>query len=186
MKTCTLLLLTISLNLLYCGPSKTMDNKENLSYPDLCDSLVISELLQDKSLQAINKEFKTHIRENKDGCVLEILDYVAILYLKSPTIRNFEIINELSCSFDGYITEYFIDLFTEIAKRCSGFFFKSLHELNDQKESSKCLYMVVKTYLNIYDINGKVLALIDEEISKSSKQDYIIFLENLIRGNETD
>jgi hypothetical protein len=140
-----------------------------------CNATSIRQLLKSGNLPLISKRFGGFIRQNNEDCVFECLNQAFANYLHSADNKNFRVINQLSCYFDGYITEYCVDFIPRLIRGHRDFYFKSLY-----RSKNNCLKNFTKHNIEMYDADAGIKKILRRTISKTPPGKYRSFLQSLL------
>lgn len=146
-----------------------------------CETLVRN-LINSKNTKEILNLYQENL--NKDeSCVFAILDLSLEAYIKEKDFSVLNIIDTLSCFFDGYISDYYIDLYPRLIGNEEKNNLIDIYNICSSKENC-CLYENIKNYIDNYDIDNKYKSIIIAEIELNIKNiEYKNFLEKLLIDN---
>ena len=144
-----------------------------------CNKNEMNYSLSNYSIDSLYKIFTFFIKTSNDSCTLEYLNLVCNNYIANKTERNFGILNQFACSFDGYISEIFIDYMPQFIKKNNTIFFKQLFTQSLEHNKNICLEEFTKSYLKTYDTDLTFKKLITRE-KNTANMGYKNYLDKLL------
>lgn len=164
--------------------NKNSSKKEQEVNSDTCRFKNYKLYLNEYSVKQFDSLFYNEIKNSSDECVLNIIDSVTINYKIMPNTKAFAFLNSISCRFDGYITEYFVDVFEMLFKAKSSRILNHMYDVS-LNNSASCFYEFTKLYLKMYDNEGVIKKLILKERMTQADIKYKAFLNSLLQENGT-
>lgn len=171
----TLVVLLISCNL--NGNNKSVENIERKNY---CSISEFESFIDNNSSINISIKFKKLLKSNNDSCTLIFLGVIVNNYLNKPNTKSFQDLNQISCSFDGYISEAFIDYMPKLVENRSTLFFDHLFT-ESKKVNIMCLDEFTLHYIQVYDVDNTFKNAVKNARRKSKNKDFISYLAKFER-----
>lgn len=171
----------LCLIVLYSCSSKKPNHKI-IGFPKtaLCDTNSINKYLATASSKEVHNTFNSILKKGNDSCSLLFLERVCSMYVDNPIQKNFDHFNEVSCLFDGFISEYFVDLLPSFFKPGSDIFLRYLFRSSLDSNKNGCAIKQVQDYLSLYDSDKKIQNIIKSVIQKTGDKEFKLFLNRLV------
>ena len=141
-----------------------------------CDKAIFAGVYKSKALYVIDTAFMYMIRSINDSCVLAFVDFVFEKCEANMSVRNLSILDTITCHFDGYISEYVIDLLPRLISKNPDVFFSALYA---NRKKWPCLVRTVNWYVSIYDGNDTIKDFMQEIIDRKGNKAFTRFMRSL-------
>lgn len=160
-------------------------NPEGVGNHVLCDSISFSKILDKNTPSEVSKIFKKLILKADDSCTLLFLKITVNKYIATRTDKSFQNLNSIACSFDGFISEFFMDYVPKLAdNKC--YFTRQLYANNLRTQDLNCLQQYIKSYLEVYDTDMFMHNYFKKCSLNSKNRKYRYYIKKLLTHSRTN